>query len=97
LLRLLNDILDFSKIEVGELELEEIDFSLHECVGQTGKSLAIQASEKNIELACRIAPELPDSLLGDPGRIRRILANLVGNAIKFTERGEVLTDVAAAD
>ncbi|KAA5543144.1 response regulator [Roseiconus nitratireducens] len=94
LLRLLNDILDFSKIEAGKLELEEIEFGLRDCVGQTGQSLLVRAAEKGLELACRVDPELPDTLQGDPGRLRQILVNLVGNAIKFTKRGEVVIDVA---
>lgn len=93
LLRLLNDILDFSKIEAGKLELEQIAFGLRDCVGRTAQALSIRSAEKNLELACRIAPELPDSLRGDPGRLRQILVNLVGNAIKFTEQGEVVIDV----
>ena len=94
LLRLLNDILDFSKIEAGKLELEEIAFNLRDCVGQTGQTLSIRAAEKNLEMACRIAPDIPDMLLGDPGRLRQIIVNLVGNAIKFTEQGEVVLDVS---
>ena len=94
LLRLLNDILDFSKIEAGKLELEAIDFSLRDYVGQTGQTLAVRGAEKGLELACRIAPRLPDTLIGDPGRLRQILVNLVGNAIKFTEQGEVVIDVS---
>ena len=93
LLRLLNDILDFSKIEAGRLELEEIKFSLRDCIEQTGQALAVRAAEKYLELACRIAPDLPDTFLGDPGRIRQILVNLAGNAIKFTQQGEVVIDV----
>lgn len=93
LLRLLNDILDFSKIEAGKLELESISFSLRECVGNTGHLLATRAAEKRIELACRIAPDIPDVLIGDPGRLRQILVNLVGNAIKFTDEGEVVVNV----
>ena len=95
LLHLLNDILDFSKIEAGKLELEEISFSLRDCVGKTGQTLAVRASEKGLELACRIAPELPDTLLGDPGRLRQVIVNLSGNAIKFTEQGEVVIEVVA--
>ncbi len=94
LLRLLNDILDFSKIEAGKLELEEVEFSLRDCIGQTGQALSIRAAEKNLEMACRIAPELPDTLSGDPGRLRQIIVNLVGNAIKFTHHGEVVIDVS---
>uniref|UniRef100_UPI0035689CC6 hybrid sensor histidine kinase/response regulator n=1 Tax=Novipirellula sp. TaxID=2795430 RepID=UPI0035689CC6 len=93
LLRLLNDILDFSKIEAGRLELEEIGFSLRDCIEQTGQALAIRAAEKDLEMACRIDPDLPDTFLGDPGRIRQIIVNLAGNAIKFTEQGEVVIDV----
>lgn len=95
LLRILNDILDFSKIEAGKLELEPLEFSLRNCLGQTGQALAIRAAEKGLELACRIAPETPDSLIGDPGRLRQVLVNLVGNAIKFTPSGEVLVNVEA--
>ncbi len=93
LLQLLNDILDLSKIEAGKLEMEEIEFSLRDCVGRTGQTLSIRAAEKNLEMACRIDPELPDSLLGDPGRLRQIIVNLVGNAIKFTHEGEVEINV----
>jgi PAS domain S-box-containing protein len=93
LLRLLNDILDFSKIEAGRLELEEMDFSLRECVCKTGQTLALRAAEKGLELACRIDPELPDMLRGDAGRLRQILMNLAGNAVKFTEQGEVVIEV----
>lgn len=94
LLRLLNDILDFSKIEAGRLELEEIGFSLRDCIEQTGQALAIRAADKDLEMACRIAPDLPDTFLGDPGRIRQIIVNLAGNAIKFTQQGEVVIDVS---
>jgi len=93
LLRLLNDILDFSKIEAGKLELEAIDFGLRECLGQTAKTLATAAAQKRLELACRIDPAVPDRLIGDPGRLRQVVANLVGNAIKFTFAGEILIHV----
>ena len=96
LLRLLNDILDFSKIEAGKLELEELDFSLRDCVGKTGQALAVRAAEKDLELACRVDPELPDTFRGDAGRLRQVLVNLAGNAIKFTERGEVVIEVGRA-
>ncbi|MBC8354441.1 MAG: response regulator [Planctomycetes bacterium] len=96
LLYLLNDILDFSKIEAGKLELEKIGFSLRDCIGKTAQTLAVRASSKGLELACRIAPELPDTLLGDPGRLRQIIVNLAGNSIKFTSQGEVLIEVTAA-
>ncbi len=89
LLRLLNDILDFSKIEASRLELEKIPFSLRDCIGKTGQTLSLRAAQQGLELVCRIAPDIPDRLIGDPGRLRQILINLIGNAIKFTERGEV--------
>ena len=93
LLSLLNDILDFSKIEAGKLDLERVDFSISDCVGRTGKTLAVRAAEKGIELACRVEPSIPDHLNGDPGRLRQILVNLAGNAIKFTEKGEVVIEL----
>tara|TARA_R110002049_G_scaffold2750_2_gene21533 strand:- start:342304 stop:345333 length:3030 start_codon:yes stop_codon:yes gene_type:complete len=97
LLRLLNDILDFSKIEARKLELETIPFSLRDVVGKTGRTLSLRSAEKGLELACRVAPEIPDRLLGDPGRLRQILMNLIGNAIKFTDHGEVAVDVSIAE
>ncbi|MGB7325818.1 MAG: response regulator, partial [Rubripirellula sp.] len=93
LLRLLNDILDFSKIEARKLELESIPFSIRDLVEKTGRTLSLRAAEKGLELACRVASDLPDQLMGDPGRIRQILINLIGNAIKFTDEGEVLVEV----
>ncbi|MDI3326472.1 PAS domain-containing protein [Pontibacterium granulatum] len=93
LLRLLNDILDFSKIEAGKLELEEIEFNLRDTLGDTLQALAVRASEKGLELVGHIPPEVPDALVGDPGRLRQIIVNLVGNAIKFTEQGEILVEV----
>jgi PAS domain S-box-containing protein len=94
LLQILNDILDFSKIEAGKLELEEIAFPLRDRLGHTLDTLAIRAEQKGLELACRIHPDVPDNLIGDPGRLRQIIVNLVGNAIKFTERGEVVVEVS---
>jgi CheY-like chemotaxis protein len=93
LLGLLNDILDFSKIEAGRLELEAIPFNLSQSLGKTTKTLASRAAEKGLELALRISPDLPERLVGDPGRLRQIIVNLVGNAIKFTERGEAVVEV----
>ncbi|CAN5906683.1 hypothetical protein BH23GEM7_BH23GEM7_01990 [soil metagenome] len=95
LLRLLNDILDFSKIEAGKLELESIPFALRDALGDTLQTLGLRAAQKGLELAYRIPPEVPDRLIGDPGRLRQIVVNLAGNAIKFTERGEVVVSVEA--
>jgi two-component system, sensor histidine kinase and response regulator len=89
LLTIINDILDFSKIEAGKLLVEDIPFNLHRLLGETVKSLALHAHEKSLELICEIPPEIPRHLLGDPGRIRQILVNLIGNAIKFTDHGEI--------
>ncbi len=93
LLSILNDILDFSKIEAGKLVVETIDFSLHDSLGATLKSLALRAHDKGLELTYGVQPEVPDALRGDPGRLRQILVNLVGNAIKFTAQGEVAVEV----
>ncbi len=93
MLGLLNDILDFSKIEAGKLEVESIAFSLRECMGEAVRSLAVKAFEKRLNLACRVPPSVPDRLIGDPMRLRQILVNLVGNAIKFTEEGEIVASV----
>ncbi|NLY01306.1 MAG: response regulator [Rhodopirellula sp.] len=93
LLTIINDILDFSKIEAGKLDLEETVFGLRERVGDAMKSLALRADDKGLELAWRIHPDTPDALLGDPIRLGQILLNLVGNALKFTEAGEVVLEV----
>src|SRR5919109_1722654 len=93
LLNLLNDILDLSKIEAGHLELERINFDLSELLDKVCELLAVRAHEKGLELACRVGSEVPTHLRGDPTRLRQILVNLVGNAIKFTERGEVIVEV----
>ena len=87
---LLNDILDFSKIEAGRLELESIPFALRERIANTVQAMSIPASEKGLELAYQVSPEVPDHLVGDPGRLSQIVINLVGNAIKFTDSGEVV-------
>jgi PAS domain S-box-containing protein len=93
LLVLLNDILDFSKIEAGKLDMETIEFNLRDSLDDTMQAVSLRAHEKGIELACHILPDVPDALLGDPTRLRQIVMNLVGNAIKFTDQGEVLIRV----
>src|SRR5579863_5646108 len=93
LLSLINDILDYSKIEAGKLDIESIDFNLGDCLGDTMKTLSLRAHQKGLELAFEIEPNVPDAVIGDPGRLRQIILNLVGNAIKFTERGEVVLSV----
>jgi PAS domain S-box-containing protein len=93
LLGILNDILDFSKIEAQKLRLEAVDFSLRDNLGDTLKTLALRAQQKGLELACHVPPDVPDGLNGDPTRLRQVLVNLVGNAIKFTEQGEVVVSV----
>jgi two-component system, sensor histidine kinase and response regulator len=92
LLTLLNDILDFSKIEAGMLGIEESDFVLRQNLGETLKTLGLRAHEKHLELAWRVDADVPDHLVGDLGRLRQVLVNLVGNSIKFTERGEVVVE-----
>ena len=89
LLSVINDILDFSKIEAGKVDLEEIRYDVRECLESMMKTLALRADEKGLELLCDISPEIPETLMGDPGRIRQITTNLLGNAIKFTSAGEV--------
>ncbi len=93
LLTVINDVLDFSKIEAGRLGLEKVDFDLRECVWETLKTLSVRADQKKLELACDIDANLPEACSGDPDRVRQIIVNLVGNAIKFTERGEVVVSV----
>jgi PAS domain S-box-containing protein len=93
LLSLLNDILDFSKIEAGRLELEEVDFDLRQVIEQLADIMAQRAAEKKLELILNLPPDLPAGVRGDPLRIRQILVNLVGNAIKFTPSGEVIVTI----
>ncbi len=95
LLLLINDILDFSKIEAGKLDLEHAPFRLRDVVGDTMKSLALRAHRRRLELAFEVAPDVHDNLIGDPVRLRQVIINLVGNAIKFTEDGEVVLEVTA--
>ena len=89
LLTVINDILDFSKIEAGKIDLEVSDFDLRDALESALKTVAVRADEKGLELLCDVAPEVPDQVRGDSARLRQVLLNLVGNAIKFTERGEV--------
>jgi PAS domain S-box-containing protein len=93
LLALLNDILDFSKIEARHLALDRVPFDLRDTVADAVRVLAPRAHEKELELACRIHPDVPNGVIGDPGRLRQVIVNLVGNAIKFTEHGEVILNV----
>ena len=96
LLGIINDLLDFSKIEAGKLELDPADFSLRAALGDTLRALAVRAHKKGLELVSHVQPDVPDALVGDAGRLRQVLLNLVGNAIKFTEEGEVVVRVEAA-
>jgi CheY-like chemotaxis protein/nitrogen-specific signal transduction histidine kinase len=89
LLSIINDILDFSKIEAGRLELESIEFNPRECMAESTKMLAVRARQNGLELTCDILPEVPERLVGDLNRLRQIIINLIGNAIKFTARGQV--------
>ena len=94
LLHLINDILDLSKVEASQLELERTRFSLNDLLGKVTEMVAVRAHEKGLALVCEIAPEVPRDLVGDPTRLRQVLLNLLGNAIKFTESGEVALRVA---
>ncbi|MCK6553181.1 PAS domain S-box protein [Candidatus Binatia bacterium] len=96
LLTVINDILDFSKIEAGKLEFEQIDFGLRDCLEETIRVAAVFARQKSLALGVDVSPQVGDALVGDPGRLRQVLTNLVGNAIKFTERGEVAVSVDVA-
>ena len=95
LLLIVNDILDFSKIEAGRLDLDPCEFSLRDTFDEALSAVAVRAHQKGLELLCEVPADVPDSLVADPGRVRQVLVNLVGNAIKFTERGEVLVHVAS--
>jgi len=97
LLGIINEILDFSKIEAGKLVIESIDFNLGALLDEISDILAIRANEKSLELIVQIDPQVPLLLQGDPGRLRQIILNLAGNAIKFTARGEVVIDVRATE
>jgi PAS domain S-box-containing protein len=97
LLALINDILDLSKIEAGHLELEPVEFDLEEVVDQAIESMAVKARAKGIVLLCRLSPRVANAILGDPTRLRQILINLLGNAVKFTDAGEVVLTVQNAE
>ena len=94
LLTLINDILDFSKVEAGKLELEALDFDILDLLDDFASAMAVRAQEKGLELLCAADPDVPARLMGDPGRLRQVLINLAGNAIKFTAQGEVAVRVA---
>ena len=94
LLTLINDILDFSKIEAGRLDLDNVAFGLRATLGDTLDTLSLRADQKGLELAYHVGPHVPDGLIGDPVRLRQVVMNLVGNAVKFTEQGEVVVDVS---
>jgi signal transduction histidine kinase/CheY-like chemotaxis protein len=97
LLTVINDILDFSKIEAGKIDLDMVDFNLRDSLERTLKTLALRADEKGLELLCEVAPEVPEAVRGDSSRLRQIVVNLVGNAIKFTSEGEVALCVRALE
>jgi signal transduction histidine kinase/CheY-like chemotaxis protein/HPt (histidine-containing phosphotransfer) domain-containing protein len=94
LLGVINDILDFSKIEADKMDLDRVPFDLRELIGDTLSTLALRAHQKGLELAGRVDPEVPQTVLGDPNRLRQVIVNLVGNAVKFTENGEVVVGVS---
>ena len=93
LLTVINDVLDFSKIEARELQLDLTDFALRDSLGDTVAQLGLRAEQKGLELVCHISPDVPDDLIGDAARLRQVILNLTGNAIKFTEHGEVVVSV----
>jgi two-component system, sensor histidine kinase and response regulator len=97
LLSLINDILDFSKIEAKKLDLEDIPFVLREDLGDCIETLAFRGHAKGLEIACHVKPDVPNHLIGDPGRLRQVIVNLVGNAIKFTHAGEVVVKVGTRE
>src|SRR6185503_3682421 len=97
LLAVINDILDFSRIEAGRLDLDVIEFSLRGCVETTLKTMALRAEEKDLELIGDVGVDVPDAVLGDPTRLRQVLANLIGNAIKFTDQGEIVVSVRTGE
>jgi PAS domain S-box-containing protein len=94
LLSIIDDILDFSKIEAGKLDLDPISFRLRESLALTIKPLAVRAHQKGLEFTCAVHPEVPEQIIADPTRLRQVIINLLGNAIKFTDRGEVGLEIA---
>jgi two-component system sensor histidine kinase/response regulator len=96
LLQVINDILDFSKIEAGKLDLDPVHFKLRDTLNVTLKPLSLRAEQKGLELACHVHTDVPEDLYGDPLRLRQVILNLVGNALKFTEKGEVVVEVSVA-
>ena len=94
LLAVINDILDFSKIEAGKLDLDPVEFNLRDHLDETIATMALRAHTKGLELACHVLGDVPDALVGDPGRLRQVIVNLIGNAVKFTAAGEVVMSVA---
>src|SRR5262249_30533453 len=94
LMTIIDDILDFSKIEAGKLTLEAAPFRLRDSLADAIRSLALRAEQKGLELVCRVASDVPDALIGDVGRLRQVVINLVGNSIKFTEAGEIVVSVS---
>src|SRR5207244_3166680 len=97
LLAVIDNILDYSRVEAGRLELEAAPFALRELLADALGLLAIRAHQKRLELACQVRPNVPDALVGDASRLRQVVVNLVGNAVKFTERGEVVVEVSLDD
>ncbi len=97
MMSVINDILDFSKIEARRVDLERIEFNIEECVGEALKTIASRAHQKGLELSADVGSEVPEIVVGDPGRLRQIILNLVGNAVKFTEVGEVVVAVAVQE
>ena len=93
LLTIINDVLDFSKIEAGKLDLDPVPFSLRDCIEDLMKEMSVRAQVKGLELTYHVATDVPDTLVGDTGRLRQVLVNLIGNSLKFTERGEVAVHV----
>jgi signal transduction histidine kinase/DNA-binding response OmpR family regulator len=94
LLTIINDILDFSKIEAGHLELDPIRFNIRDLLEETAQALALRAQQKNLELLCEVSSDVPEYLIGDPVRVRQVLVNLINNAVKFTDAGEVAVEIA---